>query len=167
MRQIPLKRNQVFSFMLWAACVLLCGVGARPVLGQLATSDHVELPGFWPTKPMATRSEYVGAKVCAECHESIAQSSGQTPMAHAAMLATESSVLQSASKLHFTAGAYQYSILPPPPQCVPPYSKRQQCGNLSRYGWQTDVAISPTLGLRVAPRWSVVFIQKAGRFDAV
>lgn len=114
MRQLPLKRNLVFSFMPWAACVLLCGVGARPALGQLATSDHVELPGFWPTKPTASRSEYVGAKVCAECHESIAQSSGQTPMAHAAMLATESSVLQSASKLHFTAGAYQYSILPPP-----------------------------------------------------
>jgi len=80
------------------------------LLGQLATSDRVSEQMFWPTQTRYARELYAGEKSCAQCHESIAKSAQLTPMAHAAMRSSQSSVLSSNPYLTFTQGNYQYDI---------------------------------------------------------
>ncbi len=80
------------------------------VLGQFATSDRVSERTFWPTQTRYARDLYAGEKSCAQCHESIARSAQLTPMARAAMRASESNVLSSNPNLTFTQNSYRYDI---------------------------------------------------------
>jgi hypothetical protein len=80
------------------------------LLGQFATPDRVSERTFWPTQTRYARDLYAGEKSCAQCHESLFQSAELTPMAHAAMRSSESSVLTSNPSLTFTQGSYQYGI---------------------------------------------------------
>lgn len=77
---------------------------------QLSTQDHLSDPGFWPTKPGYPRSEYVGSKVCGECHLTIFSSQVRTSMALTSMRASSSPVLLSHTQLTFSTGPYSYSI---------------------------------------------------------
>jgi hypothetical protein len=38
----------------------------------LSTEEHVQSPGWWPTKGTAARADFVGTAECAKCHEQIA-----------------------------------------------------------------------------------------------
>ncbi len=77
---------------------------------QLATSDHLGDPGFWPTRPAQSRTEYAGDSSCGSCHASIAASSQQTQMAHALMPASASEALQTHPNLSFQYQGDRYQI---------------------------------------------------------
>src|SRR5437667_3456066 len=36
--------------------------------GQMATSDRLDGPGWWPTKGIPLRDDYIGAAACGACH---------------------------------------------------------------------------------------------------
>lgn len=52
---------------------------------QFTSKEHLAKPGWWPRKGDASRKEYVGAQVCAQCHSSLAQGQAQHAMAHTAI----------------------------------------------------------------------------------
>lgn len=49
---------------------------------SLTTADHLEAPGWWPTKGDADRKLFLGEDACKQCHASIAASQETTPMFH-------------------------------------------------------------------------------------
>lgn len=88
--------------------VALIGLTA-PALGQMATADRLEAPGWWPTKRTAPRADYVGASACVRCHPSTAAQL-TTAMARTAQRAGDSPVLAAHDRLTFAVGHYSYSI---------------------------------------------------------
>src|SRR4051812_47200037 len=78
--------------------------------GQLATADRIQGPGWWPTKPTARRSDFVGASACAPCHPAQSASQPTTAMARTAMRAHDSIVLREHPRLTTTVGSYSYEI---------------------------------------------------------
>src|ERR1041385_3700716 len=54
---------------------------------QVRTATEIRLmePGWWPTKAIAARDQYVGSEACARCHGDKVESQKNTPMAHALM----------------------------------------------------------------------------------
>jgi len=83
---------------------------ANRLLAQLSTQDHLNDPGFWPTKPGYPLSEYVGSEACAGCHATIYNSQINTSMARTASRAPSSKVISSYPDLKFSTGPYRYSI---------------------------------------------------------
>jgi hypothetical protein len=78
--------------------------------GQMATADRVQERGWWPTKPTASRQNFVGAKACAECHAAQSATQPTTAMARTAMKAQDSIVLREHNRLATTQGSYSYEI---------------------------------------------------------
>jgi cytochrome c554/c'-like protein len=78
------------------------------IADQMTSDEHLAKPGWWPRKGDAPRSDYVGAKVCAECHSELVQSQQQHAMAHASMPVAESTHLNPPAK--FELGPYHFSI---------------------------------------------------------
>jgi Cytochrome c554 and c-prime len=76
---------------------------------QMSTEDRLQKPGWWPTKGAAARSDYVGARVCAQCHASVFATQKTTSMAEAAVLPPSSSILNS-HRLNQRSDPYQYTI---------------------------------------------------------
>lgn len=75
---------------------------------QMTTEEHLAKPGWWPRKGDASRSDYVGATVCAECHSGLVNTQQQHAMAHSASrVAAATDAMQG---LHFAIGPAQYSI---------------------------------------------------------
>jgi len=93
-------------------CLLLVLSSWAPVaaFAQLSTQDHLSEPGFWPTQPAASRSDYVGTAACASCHAARTAAQKKTPMAENSMHAGESNILHSHSELKFSIGPYRYAI---------------------------------------------------------
>jgi hypothetical protein len=77
---------------------------------SLATEDHIESPGWWPTKSAASLDKFVGTAECAKCHSQIAASQAATPMAQAATPAANSEILQSHADLTEQRAAYHYEL---------------------------------------------------------
>jgi hypothetical protein len=77
---------------------------------QVATADRVQEAGWWPTKGIVPRAEFVGAGVCAECHASHAATQQATSMARTLSRAIASEALRANAKLTFPAGRYTYEI---------------------------------------------------------
>lgn len=73
------------------------------------TKNRLEDSGWWPTKRDRSRDEYVGASICAECHDSKVNTARKTAMARAATRASESESLQQVP-LAMEIGAYRYQI---------------------------------------------------------
>jgi hypothetical protein len=88
----------MFVFLILLATLVLSAQSFAQVpatmFDQMTTADHLKQPGWWPLKTNATRSEYVGAEVCAECHQALAKSQNQHSMAHTAQFPSESAVLK-------------------------------------------------------------------------
>jgi hypothetical protein len=82
---------------------------AAPLLGQMATADRLQAPGWWPTKRTAVRSDFVGASECVRCHPSRATQLA-TAMARTAQRAEDSPVLSANDRLTFAVAHYSYSI---------------------------------------------------------
>ena len=80
------------------------------IADQLTTDEHLAKPGWWPRKGDAPRADYVGAKVCAECHSELVHGQQQHAMAHTSMPVSEAEALQQPAK--FDLGPYHYSIVP-------------------------------------------------------
>src|SRR5437763_10719295 len=76
------------SILLGIRSVLAAGILVSPTIalgGQMATADRIQLPGWWPTKGTAPRSDFVGAEACAACHPAQAAGQATTAMARTAM----------------------------------------------------------------------------------
>lgn len=79
------------------------------IFDQMTTADHLKQPGWWPLKAQGRREDYVGAAVCAECHQSLGKSQNEHSMAHTAMIAADSPLLKS-GKAQYVEGRYSYDI---------------------------------------------------------
>jgi hypothetical protein len=117
----------VFVAVLWGAMLLAaCVLAVRGMLAQSAGSSNVlgaassnvsrttearlKAPGWWPTKAVRSRDEYVGAAECAKCHASQAAVIQSTAMNRAATRAPESESLRQNEHLALQIGPYQYQI---------------------------------------------------------
>src|SRR5215469_10645287 len=76
-----------------------------------ATEIRVLDPGWWPTKGLGKREEYVGSAACQACHREISQRQQNTPMAHALTQAGPSAFDElAAGTVHFSIGPYKYEL---------------------------------------------------------
>ena len=80
-------------------------------LVSLSTRDRLQDTGWWPTKGVARRSEYVGTAKCAMCHSAKAASQISTEMAHASTRSPDPRLLEGQSALSFRRGSYDYEIV--------------------------------------------------------
>jgi hypothetical protein len=103
----------MFVFLILLALLVLSSQSPAQVpatmFDQMRTSDHLKRSGWWPRKPVADAADYVGAGVCAQCHESIAKGQSRHSMAHTAMVATDSPLLATGTA-EYEDGHYSYSI---------------------------------------------------------
>lgn len=76
---------------------------------QMSTADHLKQPGWWPSKSAANLRDYVGAAVCAQCHQALAKGQSKHSMAHTAMVATDSALL-ARGDAQYKDGQYSYTI---------------------------------------------------------
>ncbi|HXO93943.1 MAG TPA: multiheme c-type cytochrome, partial [Candidatus Acidoferrum sp.] len=67
-------------------------------------------PGFWPTQPGSSHSDYTGPEACRECHEEKFADQSTTDMRNTAFKADQSRALHAHPKLTFDVGAYHYLI---------------------------------------------------------
>ena len=93
--------------LLWL--MILCLL-APMVHAQLSTQDHLADPGFWPTQPGSSHSDYTGPEACRECHEEKFADQSTTDMRNTAFKADQSRALHAHPKLTFDVGAYHYLI---------------------------------------------------------
>jgi hypothetical protein len=89
------------------AAALLTSITAG---GQMA-SDRLDGPGWWPTKGMPLRGDYIGAAVCGACHAAQFDTQPATSMARTAARAESSDVLRARTRLAFTLDANRYEIV--------------------------------------------------------
>lgn len=80
------------------------------VHAQLSTQDHLEDPGFWPTQPGVSHSDYTGPQACRECHAEKFADQATTAMRRTAFHADASSALHAHPRLAFEVGPYRYLI---------------------------------------------------------
>ncbi len=73
---------------------------------QMTTEEHLAKPGWWPRKGDASRSDYVGAEICAECHSALVSSQQKHAMAHTSSRVTNAADVTQA--VHFTNGPARY-----------------------------------------------------------
>jgi hypothetical protein len=84
--------------------VRLCpGQSLDTFLRDLPTSERIQQPGWWPTKPLrpSEQAQLAGWQSCAKCHSSPVNSQRQTGMAHALMPAEASVILQQHAEDNF------------------------------------------------------------------
>jgi hypothetical protein len=74
------------------------------------TEERLQSPGWWPTKHLPQREEYLGPAACAVCHASEAADQKSTPMAKACAPAGSSKHLQAHPRLTFRQGPYTYVL---------------------------------------------------------
>lgn len=102
-----LWQSLVVFVVLFVSELALAQVPAT-IADQLTSDEHLAKPGWWPRKGDAARADYVGVKVCAECHAAVAEGQRQHAMAHTSMPVSESDYIKPAGK--FDLGPYHYSI---------------------------------------------------------
>jgi hypothetical protein len=91
----------------------LCALGARsPRSSQvsLPSDDHVQSPGWWPTKGTTTRANFVSTAECAKCHEKQALSYIRMAMSQASAPAAYSQMLQGRTSVSTDLPPYHYEI---------------------------------------------------------
>ena len=97
--------------LLRAILIVAFHVLALPSLfAQLSTPDHLAEPGFWPTRNVTSREEYVGSQVCASCHAGKVAAQKNTSMAKTAAHAGDADILRATAKLNFNVGQFAYEI---------------------------------------------------------
>jgi hypothetical protein len=103
-----LERQSVFVSQLF----LLVFVALFPyrAVAQLSTSDHLQDPGFWPTKLFASAEQFVGSAACAQCHREISATQRMTPMARTLSRADGNAVLKDHPDLGFDHRQYKFRI---------------------------------------------------------
>ncbi len=105
------RRAKGWSYVVVCGVVLgalfQCGPAIR---AQDSTANHLAAPGWWPTKGTASRADFVGPAVCAQCHAEKAASQKTTQMARTALPAAHSPLLRQFGHLSFDAGPYSFHI---------------------------------------------------------
>lgn len=86
------------------------GTLAPLVHAQLSTPDHLQDPGFWPTRPGVSRADYTGPEACRQCHAEKFADQAKTAMRRTAFSANLSQALHAHPKLTFDVGPYHYLI---------------------------------------------------------
>jgi Cytochrome c554 and c-prime len=74
------------------------------------TEQHLTEAGWWPRKGGATPSDYVGSKVCGQCHSELLATQQRHAMAHTSMPAFEAEGTQ--QKASLSIGPFRYTIAP-------------------------------------------------------
>jgi hypothetical protein len=79
-------------------------------LERMSTVERVDQPGWWPTKLLPTRKDFVGSEICAQCHAGVAASVKDTAMAKALLRPEESDILRRRDGQTFRLEAYTYKV---------------------------------------------------------
>jgi hypothetical protein len=77
---------------------------------QLSTEEHVNKPGWWPTKGSFPREEFIGNQTCVSCHGGIVAEQKESAMALTATRAGDAKWLHS-NNLDYTLGPFNYKTL--------------------------------------------------------
>ncbi len=77
---------------------------------SITTADHLEAPGWWPTKGDADRKLFLGNDRCKQCHVSVAATQETTPMFHSGTPASQSRILKAHESLDFREGDFKTVI---------------------------------------------------------
>lgn len=91
------------------------------VVDRMSTLERVDQPGWWPTKLLPSRKDYVGSEACAQCHAALVASAKGSEMAKALLRPENADVLRTRAgqsfqlesylyKLESTPHGYQYSV---------------------------------------------------------
>jgi len=75
---------------------------------QFSSDEHLAKPGWWPRKGDASRNDYVGAEVCAQCHAALAAGQQQHAMAHTAIPASKAEL--PGGKAAYDIGPFHYNL---------------------------------------------------------
>jgi hypothetical protein len=104
---IPAYALLLRKALLWLTILALL----HPLVhAQLSTSDHLEDPGFWPTQPGVSRSDYTGPEACRECHAEKFADQSKTAMRRTTFKADTAETLHTHPSLAFDVGPYHYLI---------------------------------------------------------
>jgi hypothetical protein len=103
------------SFVLGTITVLAFALGGEAreptsVVDRMSTGERVDQPGWWPTKLLASRKDFVGSEACVQCHAGIAASVKETAMAKALLRPEESDILRSHDGQTFQLESYIYKL---------------------------------------------------------
>jgi len=96
-----------------AALVLVIGVRAATpgsAVDQMSTPERLNQPGWWPTRLVATRKDFVGSAACAPCHGSIATIAKNSEMANALLRPQDSFVMQKYAGQTFQVDGFSYQL---------------------------------------------------------
>ncbi len=103
------RKSLRLVMLLMTVCVCSGGKGTEHNF-SLTTADRLEDVGWWPTNGDAPRTAYAGDTTCLQCHGNIAALQRTTPMYHAAVKASQSSLLAQRSPMSFHEGPFNYSL---------------------------------------------------------
>src|SRR5437879_2047140 len=78
----------------------------RAFFAQGAEASEFPSPGWRPNQGPLRLADYVGRKVCAQCHPSEATTQPATPMAHAAEAVSECAILRQHPHFNFRLGPF-------------------------------------------------------------
>jgi len=113
------------------------------VVDRMSTLERVGQPGWWPTKLLPTRKDYVGSEACTRCHASVAASAKDTEMTKALLRPEDSEILRSRDghsfqlesylyKLEHTPHGYQFAVSQGPDSATQPIAWAFGDGNISQ-----------------------------------
>ena len=77
---------------------------------RMSTPERLALPGWWPTKLLSTRKDFVGSEACAPCHATIAATAKNSEMAKALLRPEDSTVLQTYAGQSFKVDSFPYQL---------------------------------------------------------
>jgi hypothetical protein len=83
---------------------------AVEVTERMSTQERVDREGWWPTKLLPSRKDFVGSEACAQCHASVASSVRDTEMAKALLRPGDSEVLRARDGQSFRLDSYLYKL---------------------------------------------------------
>lgn len=106
------KPAALFLLCVIVICALAGNLVSQAVRKPMTTADHLQAPGWWPTKGSEPREHYVGSAACASCHSRIVESQKTTQMANAAERATPAAFAKYGITGPVTAavGDYRYEV---------------------------------------------------------
>ena len=97
------------------AAILLLGAtvgAARPgsEVERMSTQEWIHQEAWWPTKLLASRQDFVGTQVCAECHKAKADTARTTEMGRALLLPKDTDVLRRKGNTSFDLDSFTYKL---------------------------------------------------------
>ena len=88
----------------------LRAAASTSVADRMSTLERMAQPGWWPTKTLPSRKDFVGSEACAKCHAAIAASSKNTEMTGALLRPQDAAVLRASVGKSFELESYSYKL---------------------------------------------------------